>query len=202
MTKLKIFTTMLASFALTAFIFLNGYEIAFTKDLKYIDFLEKVNLASIEHNYVLGQELINSDFSQSKYGAPKSIKVSDKHKLELVQAVRSNNTWLARANAGHFAAIYSKSNPNTENILIYARESLRTISDPLTIEKGDIIHVGTNQDWGYIFRVEKIDEISADRAYVLSEHTKSSLIILLQNTKTNTNTVVAADYIVTEKIAP
>jgi len=192
--KYPAYPLMAISIVLSAYIFLNAFELAFNRDIKYISAISEIDLLTFESNNFLNSCSGSSFFNEEKMGKPTIIRITDQARSQIVPAIFRNG-WLARKYSLHYSCFLPKDS-NVDDLLLYGLEGIRTVSENDEINKGDLITVETDQKWRFIFRVEDI-KAHYDQTYVVEDSDKPRLIIFLNQDKGSY--IIKSNYLATEK---
>ena len=197
---LKRILPMGISLAITGFVFINSYEIAFNKDLPYVGALKAVDLNIVEQAYDIDPALDNETFSATQFGIPIGLRISgEKGKIQLAPAIRADGEWLTRSSTGHTAS-FTTGEDTQDNMLVYMNRNVRTLQTVGEVVAGDHIFVDTLDGYRFIFRISDIQTVDSNRPYVIESNNAAKLVVIIQDQDTGLNQVLSANFITRDQI--
>lgn len=191
-----------ASFVVTAFVLLNGYELAFSKDLPYADALKEVPVQSFISRNLQEKAAADPAAAAGSFGKPVSLKLATRTtKLEVVPATQKNGQYLARAAAAHYAYLTLSKGGTAGNIALYVRQSWRTILEPAELKPGGNLFLDTDHDWRYMYRIAQNVALPADAPYVIPDGVTSHLVLAIVDPSSQRITYVTGDFVSIQNIS-
>lgn len=187
----------LFSIALTAFVFLNSFELIFNQDIAYVDSVNKTNL-SPQLDYIVKQSVDHSYYyTSNNFLKTKKLEYIEipiiKRKLEVSRALNKDEDWYVKGNkSNYFLTVNSN---RSENLIIYAEKSWRTIPDTKALKVGDLIYMTTDDNWNYVFRIESINSLKSSERFVLQSSSEIGLSILLDDSTKDGYSLIQAELI-------
>jgi len=164
----------------TAFILLNGYELAFSKTIPYATALTSVPVRDVIDRNTNSALLGHASLGEGGFGKPVYLKLSTQvTKVEIVPAIYQQGSYLARAATAQYAYLTPAKNGNIGNTIIYLRESWRTVNHPEKLEAGDNLFLDTDREWRYMFRVSNNQVLPASTPFVLADGTTPHLLLAI-----------------------
>lgn len=179
---------MLSVFYLTTFMVLNTVEILLEYDIPYIDAIKTIQAES-----ALPDLAIHSAESPAQIqGLPLLVRLPlHGIRLEVIQGSITPNGWLARTNKAHFLVAQVE---DQEALILYAQKDWRTITDPNIITIEDNLYIDT-AEWRYLYRVTQSYTISSQSSYVIPQNEFPQLLLIIEDTDTNTLYLFQCEYL-------
>lgn len=189
---IKIFIAIVVGYALTTFLFLNSYEILAKTDLPFVEAVSKMSLIE-----VLNTNETSITNYEGLYGIPVLLRIPSQNlKTEIVSEVKSNiGENLCYVGKVHYKPISNNKDGLLGDTIFYIRNSWRTITFTDQLQVGDNIFVDTKKDWRYMYKISKKTAVNIDSMYVLPESKTGKIILLIEDTKSQTGYIYEMDYI-------
>ncbi|CAN5115628.1 hypothetical protein BH11PAT4_BH11PAT4_7660 [soil metagenome] len=186
-------TLMFLSLLLTFLIMANSAELLLGRDLPVVNAISPIPVAeTISEN--TATQTVQTDIGT--FGVPAYLKVGTKKiRMQLVPALKDEDGYLGRAAAAHFTLLSPSKNGNIGNVLVYARQSWRTIDGAGALKVGENIFLDTASEWRYMYRVSDTVTVPYNTAYVVPDGLASRLTVALFDEQTNEVTYVTADFV-------
>jgi hypothetical protein len=173
------------SLFLTAFVFLNTYEVVFNKDIVMASSIQRAT-AQTQINATVAQFDIKpeagQDHSNSAYGKLGRIVIPAlDSSLNLEEKRVVNGQWYMRPSMGHVIGLNKDDHGTTVDYLIYAARSWRTFPSPNQIEPGmdvKLFHDGHNTS---LFKVAEKKVLPLDSVFVPSKSGERQIILLIED---------------------
>lgn len=192
-------TVMSLCAAITTFVFANSYELAFGKDLPYVQALEPVHVKKfLPENKVaeISIATLPGTVREGGFGTPETLKLpSQGAKVEMVPAVYKDNEWLGRLNAGHYYILTSSKNNNIGTTFVYVREGWRSVADASAIKTGENIFIDTNREWRYMFRIDQVNTYRYTDNYIVEDSVLPKLVLVIDDAVNQVNYIVSATFV-------
>lgn len=186
----------IGSIAVSAFVFVNGFELATNIDVPYAFAIEPVTVHELIDTNRSSEIVAQPTAGIGNFGEPKYLKLaSQTTKLALVPAVLTDDGYLARASVGHFAYLGKAKNGNLGNTLIYVRTSWRSVGEPEQILGGTNVFIDTNKDWRYMYRVSDVVELPVGTPYIVPDSTKPHICLAFVSDDNTLVRIVVADFV-------
>ena len=195
---------MAASGAFTLFIFANSYELAFDRPLPlpFASAVAKVDLNPLSGLLRPADALTSGAADRvGNYGIPTTLRLPTRQiKLPLAPAIVTDDVWAARSNTGHFIVVSPAKGGNLGDVLVYMRQSWRTIDQPRQITVGDNLFVDTDKGWRYMYRVSETQSLPDTAHYVLSDQKTSQIVLAVADGSAHNLTLIKADFVSVQSI--
>src|SRR5688572_13596364 len=122
------------SLSLTAFVFMNTYEVVFNKDIMIANSVHRVHAAGqinaiidqFDIKPVEGRQTSNAEYAKLQYIQIPALNSS----LYLEEKRKIDGKWYARPNLGHIVGLNKDDNGVIVDYLIYAASSWQTFAQP------------------------------------------------------------------------
>ena len=176
----------LLSFAFTALIFLNTYEVVFNKDIALANSVQPMQSQEVI-NQVLAQFKIKGDTSLlDSSGQMEDLNNLEipalNTSLELEESRRINDLWYQRPSRGHYIGLNKDDFGNTGDYLIYTNKSWRTLASPDQIEVGMDVKVSYGGGkFAATFSVADKAYLPTDRSFLFSKVEGRQIILIVDD---------------------
>jgi hypothetical protein len=174
----------------TLYIFASSYSTTFNRALPMVDAVGTVNIRPLDRflqNYAPGLQP-----NVGNYGKPQYMKLPAQNvRMLLAPALKDNNQFVARANAGHYALTSQPKNGNFGDALIYYRKSWRTNDRPESAKIGDNIFIDTDRGWRYFYRIDEVKTTALSSDYVARGAQSNQLLVAAVDSQSNGNITIA-----------
>jgi hypothetical protein len=184
--------------SITVFIIASSYETASNQDVPVLDAIQKVSLDSLAPTLQKQSIPALSDKErQGTFGQPETMRVSidgKPIKVLVAPALRNDGHWLARANTSHVLYTTEAKTGNAGDMLIYMKQSWRTIADPSQIAKDGNIFIDTDQNWRYMFRVQSVQTAPRGTTMLLPESRTTQLTIIIDAPNGGSSVIVRGQF--------
>jgi len=179
---------MSGMFYVTTFMALNTVEILLEYDIPYVDAIKTIQAESILQDLTIR----SSKTSAQIQGLPLLVRLPAQGiRLEIIQGSITANGWLTRTNKAHYLVAQVE---NQEALIIYAQKDWRTISNPNIIAVSDNLYIDT-AEWRYLYRITQTYTISSQSSYVIPQNGFPQLLIIVEDTNTNTLYLFQCEYL-------
>ncbi|MEI6477733.1 MAG: hypothetical protein WCO52_01995 [bacterium] len=190
------FVLMTLSLSATTFIMINGYELAFTKEVPFAIALTPVPVRDIIDRNTSPQIVKDPNSGEGNFGHPLYLKLTPTStRLQVVPAIYQNGHYLARQSTAQFAYLSPAKGGNIGNTLVYLREGWRTINDPSTLTVGDNVFLDTDRDWRYMFRISNTQLLPATTSFILPDTTTPDLLLAITSSDNKSIQYVTATFV-------
>lgn len=178
---------------LSVFLLMAGYESAYNRSLPFVHTVDPVNLSAYSQSYDLRDAGRNTE-RFGDFGKPTNVKLPERSaRLDIGPAINNNGAWLARSNVLHLLIPTEPREGNIGIMLLYCRESFRTVSSQNAPAVGSNVFVDTDEDWRYVYKVTAAKVYNDNVPYVVSDAgSASKLLISCNDVNAHTNLVVEA----------
>jgi hypothetical protein len=194
----------LGTMALTIFISVNAVEVAFGRDLPYVQAVKKAQANDFINNLLVTQkgkpvyDLDTSDETTSRKLRQLTASKSG-IKLNLTHAIYQDKSWYLRPSQGQYFYLLNHGTEEVQYTVIYTTRDWRGVSSTRDITVGDNVFVETESNDKHLFRVrEKITVGPADH-YIPQQMKAVGLLLLVENPTNNTITLVRAERLDTQE---
>lgn len=165
-------------FLLSAFIFANAYEIAFTRDVPFVNAINTVDTGPLKR-YTAAPLAVSSAIGH--FGVPTTLRLPLHNKrIPLVEGRSarhpSDGAYLARASSGHFLLVSEPKDSYFGDVIVYLRRSYRTL-DAQTLSVGDNIFIDTDRDWRYVFRITDFVRLDTGQQFIMQDDETPTLTL-------------------------
>jgi hypothetical protein len=179
------FLLAFASLALTAFAFLNTYEVVFNKDIAFADSIHKITaqdqIRAIVDQFNLKPEAGRA-LSNSAYRNLEQIQIpSLGANLYLEEERLINGNWYARPSMGHVVPLNKDDHGVTIDYLIYSIASWRSLPAPNQIEEGMTVNLFHDGRAVSTFKVAEKQALPLDKTFVASKSDKRQIILFIED---------------------
>lgn len=175
------------NFIITIFVILNSIELLFIKDIPLINSISKFPASEIINEIQLldkETELSYKVHILNEENEPVRMRLgSIESQLALTNALSEEGSkqWLIQQNKGHFLN-FTQLDPETEfytdHLIVYSKESWRTINRTKELTTGDLIFVETNKEKQLIYKILNKQTIkTGSKEFTIPEDTGLTLII-------------------------
>ncbi len=186
----------IVSIAVSAFVFLNGFELATNVNIPYAFAIEPVPVAGLVADNRSDEVAARPETAVGNFGEPKYLKVATQTtRLPLVPGVEAGGEFLARAAVGHVVLLGTAKSGNLGNALVYLRTSWRSVAHPEQIVPGTNVFVDTDRDWRYMYRVTEVADLAAGTPYLVPDSVKAHLGIAFVSESGTSVRLVLADFV-------
>lgn len=175
------------SLAVTAFIFMNTYEVVFNKDIAIANsvhpFTSQSQINAIVKQFDLKPE---AGRNHAPYSNIKNFQIPALNTNLFLEEKRIiNGLWYQRPNLGHIVELNKDSKDRVVDYLIYTNASWQTIPSPDQIETG--MDVKLYHDSGAVsnFSVEEKKTLPLQTTFVASKSEKRQIILLIEQPQNN-----------------
>lgn len=178
---------------LSVFLLMAGYESAYNRSLPFVHTVDPVDLTAYSQSYDLRDAGRNSE-RYGDFGKPTNVKLPERAaRLDIGPAINSNGAWLARSNVLHLLIPTEPREGNIGLMLLYCRESFRTVNSQNAPAVGSNVFVDTDENWRYVYKVTSAKVYNDAVPYVVSDAGRTSkLLISCNDVQAGTNLVVEA----------
>lgn len=195
-TKVKFHFILISilSVIITFLIFLSSAELIFNRDFPLIESISASSISE-EIDYKISQSMYKSySYNFDTLFEGRDLRYIEipalNQKLELTRAINQDEAWKNKGNKANYLVI--KNSKEVDNIIVYFKESWRTILNTSSLKLGDFIFLKTNDEWNYIFRIESINQYSVEERFPIKSYDAMNVTLLIENSDTNSYKVIEA----------
>jgi hypothetical protein len=175
----------LVSFAFTAVVFMNTYEVAFNRDIAFAQSLNKIAAQSVINSTVTGYAT-KTGVAQSKFVSnlenPQALNIPAlKVRTQIEESRKVDNLWYARPSFGHFIELNKDAQNTPVDYLIYCQQSWRTIPKASQIDVGMDVEIVFKGDARLTYRVAERKTQAIDRPLVLDKSENRQIILIVED---------------------
>lgn len=184
---------------ITVFIIASSYETASGNDVPFLGAVQRASLQTVAPT--LDKQTITQLTDRERegnFGRPETMRVViDKKPVKVVIApgFRNNGQWLVRANTSHLLYTSDAKAGNAGDMLIYMKQSWRTIANPADITRNSNIFIDTNQNWRYMFRVQDIQTVASDAQMLIPEAKSTQLMIVINEPNSSRSVIIRGQFV-------
>lgn len=175
---------------ITFYIFASSYSTTFNRSLPMVDAVSVVNTRPFGR--FLQSYTPDLQANVGNYGRPQYMKLPAQNvRMILAPAIKDNDQFVARANAGHYALTSQPKNGNFGDALIYYRKSWRTNDQPERAKVGDNIFIDTDRGWRYFYRIDEVKTTTSASDYIARSAPSNQLLVAAVENRSDGNVTIA-----------
>lgn len=183
------FLLVFISLGLTAFVFMNTYEVVFNKDIAIAHSVRQY-AAQDQIDAIIKQFDLKPEAGREQHNAPYSglrniqiVALGANLYLEEKRVI--NGLWYQRPNLGHIIGLNKDNNDIVVDYLIYTNSSWQTIPFPDQIEPGMDVKLFHDGHAVSMFKVAEKKVLPLHTTFVASKSEKRQIILMIEDPKNN-----------------
>lgn len=173
------------SLAVTAFVFLNTYEVVFNQDVVLANAVHRFGvqdqIGAIIRQFDLkpeaGREETNSDYKRLEYIQIPALTSN----LYLEEKRIINGSWYVRPSMGHYVGLNKDDHGVTVDYLIYTTGSWQTFAEPNQIEIGMDVKLFHDGHAVSVFKVVEKKMLTMESTFVASKSKNRQIILIIDD---------------------
>jgi hypothetical protein len=202
--KPSLFFTGILCLLITTFTVLSAVEVAFGRDIPLLpsiqtthinEFLTNLTGSDVKSLYQVDLSDTTSSRKLRELAVPKT-----ETKLNLTKAVNQNGQWYVRPSQGHYAYLLNRRTQAVQYLVIYTTQDWRGIASTKSIGQGDNLFVETEQGDKHLFRIREKLTISPRDRYIPEAIDGVGLLLIVEQPKSQTLSIVRAEMLETQEV--
>lgn len=183
------FLLAFVSLSLTAFVFMNTYEVVFNQDIAFAQSVRKYD-AQDQINAIIKQFDLKPEAGRERHNTPYSALrniqiVSLGANLYLEEKRVINGLWYQRPNLGHIIGLNKDNDDVIVDYLIYTNAGWQTIPFPDQIEPGMDVKLYHDGNAVSMFKIAEKKVLPMHTTFVASKSEKRQIILMIEDSKNN-----------------
>lgn len=172
----------LASFAFTAFVFLNTYEVVWNKDIAIARSVQKVAAQQVIDTAVKDFAVKAGNEDAVDLGGITSVEFpSIQARLRVEEARNIEGLWYQRPSVAHYIGLNKNAEGVTVDYLLYAGKSWRAMPAPDRIAEGMEAEVADSRGGTSVFVVTEKKQLSLDRSLIVGKVEGRQIVLIIED---------------------
>jgi hypothetical protein len=178
----------LVSFAFTALVFMNTYEVLWNKDIVVAHSIQKMAAQQVIDTAVREFATKADNGGQlSDMGGIAEIEIPAlKTRVRVEESRKVDGKWYQRPSTAHYIGLNKNKDGETVDYLIYAGKSWRSIPSPGRIETGMEVRVTDSHGATQLFGVAEKKLTSLDRSLIVSRSEDRQIVLIVEDAHAGT----------------